>query len=105
MSLPKASSMSPSRRTMPTIWAATMKRSDGLRPVTISNNVNTMCPPSSPGMGSRFITPSMMENSPSRKVNWYQSQTEGKTWPMAMKLPTDLYAPEEGVASRRRSLR
>ena len=37
-----------------------------------------------------FITPSMMDSSARIWRNWYQSQAEGNTWPMAMKLPTDL---------------
>ncbi len=34
----------------------------------------------------------------------YQSQLAGNTCPMAMKLPTDLYAPVEGRAISPKSL-
>ena len=53
----------------------------------------------------RFITPSIMDRSASMLMKLYQFQREGKTWPMLMKLPTDLYAPEEGWKTSLRSFR
>ena len=49
-----------------------------------------MCPPSSAGIGRRFITPSIIESNARIFRNLYQSHVAGKTCPMAMKLPTDL---------------
>ena len=56
-----------------------------------------MCPPSNAGIGIRFMTPSIMERRARMFRNLYQSHAAGNICPMAMKLPTDLYASVLGV--------
>ena len=90
MSLPNASTIRASSSTIPIICITTRKRSLGLRPVIISYRVNMIWPPSSAGIGSRFIIPSITESSASMLRKRYQSHASGNTCPMAMKLPTDL---------------
>ena len=97
--------MRPNTSIMPMICIIYMNLSSGFLPVIISYIVKTICPPSKAGIGSRFITPNIMDRSAMilRKLN--QSHEAGKTCPMAMKLPTDFYASVLGVNTNFRSLR
>ena len=90
ISLPKARNMSPKIRSMPMICIIYRNLSLGFLPVIISYNVNTIWPPSRAGIGSRFITPSMIESKARMLRKLYQSHAEGNICPIAMKLPTDL---------------
>ena len=105
MSLPKARTMRANRRIIPIICAIVRNLSLGFFPVIISYRVNTMCPPSRAGIGRRFITPSMIESRARMLMNLYQSHVAGKICPMAMKLPTDLYASVLGVNTSFKSCR
>ena len=62
MSFPKASIIRAISSRKPIICATIRNFSPGFFPVIISYMVNSMCPPSSPGIGSRFITPSIMDS-------------------------------------------
>ena len=90
MSFPKASIMRPKSRMNPTIWAPMRNLSPGFLLVSISYRVKTIWPPSRAGIGSRFMTPSIIEKRAVMLSRAYQSQYDGNIWPMAMKLPTDL---------------
>ena len=50
-------------------------------------------------MGRRFITASIMDSRAMMLRKACQSHAEGKICPMAMKLPTDLYASVFGASS------
>ena len=61
-----------------------------LRPVTISHRVNSACPPSSPGIGSRFITARMIDRKAVFSQKSCQSQlTRGRCcrWPRIRPAP------------------
>lgn len=97
--MPKAKTIIAISRNMPNIWATIINFSLGLRPVTISTIRNSRWPPSNPGIGIRFITPNIIDSIASKLMNISQFQCDGNTCPIAMKLPTDLYAPVLGVAT------
>ena len=61
MSLPKARNISPKISIMPISCITIRNLSLGFRPVIISYKVNTICPPSRAGIGSRFMTARIME--------------------------------------------
>ena len=79
ISFPNASTMMASSISIPIICMTIKNLSPGLRPVTISTIMNSRCPPSSPGIGIRFMTPSMMDSSANRFRNIVQFHTAGKT--------------------------
>ena len=62
MSFPNARNIKAKIRSIPIVWVIMRNLSLGFRPVMISYSVNTIWPPSSAGIGRRFITASMMES-------------------------------------------
>jgi hypothetical protein len=57
--------------------------------LTISYNKNITCPPSSAGIGNKFITPSIIDNNRDVPEN-FPAQVLGKISNMALKPPTCL---------------
>ena len=79
ISLPKARNISPNIIIIPMICVTYRKLSLGFLPVIISYIVNTICPPSKAGIGSRFITASMIDSIAMMLRKLYQSHASGKT--------------------------
>src|SRR5690606_9173695 len=89
-SLPLAYNISKSSNIIPAVWAYSKNFSLGFRPLIISYNVNITCPPSSAGMGSKFINAKMIDRKAVIFQNDSQSQVVGNTEPMALNPPIAL---------------
>ena len=90
-SLPFANSIKPNNKTMPTTCAYSKNLSLGLRPLIISTNVKTTCPPSNAGMGNKFINARMIDKNPVilQKTS-HSPHSVGKIDPMDLKPPNPL---------------
>ena len=89
-SFQKANTMIDSSINIPIACAPIRNLSLGLCRVSISYRVNRMCPPSNPGIGSRFITPSIIDSSADMLQKVYQFHFSGKMLPMLITDPTSL---------------
>ena len=77
---------------IPAIWAYSMNLSLGLRPVIISYNVNSTCPPSRAGIGKMFMKASTMLKRAVIPQKRSQSQEAENMFPMLRKLPRESLA-------------
>ena len=85
-----ATIMSNIRMPKPIYSALIRKFSLGLRPVIISYNKNSTCPPSNAGMGSMFMKARIMLRKAVMRQNIIQSHVGGNRLPIAPKPPNDL---------------
>ena len=84
MSLPLAYIISARSSQRPMFCATVINFSLGLRRVIISQSVNSTCPPSSTGIGKRFIIANITESNAVIFQKLYQFHTSGKMPPIRL---------------------
>ena len=90
ISLPLAKSSNAISSINPVTCAYSKNLSPGFLPVIISHRVKTTCPPSSAGIGNKFINPNMIDKNAVIFQNVSALHSEGKILPIEMKPPKPL---------------